>query len=452
MKVSKFNKDLFEEVAISRNFERLIGRRACFLKSLFLHLRDREDPVFISTGSSTIISKVYNIFSEEGNESFEFRGGSAGLNSARSINGAFGETMERYSLSIYNEGDIMYGSFYDLYRKGLNVFDPNKIKWFADDQYISEGFPFKKFKRDTKVGWCEGINMISKEKILFPAQYVHGYMPLNDEDRITYSTSSGCAAAETIEEAVLKSICEVIERDAVMMIWYAKITPPKLNIGQDDFLAPLYEDRFKKSKISYEFFDITTDIGIPSIMSIIINDSNLGWRCLMSAASSLSPRDATLRAMIEGGQSIPFINYLINRIRLSDCDPSNFVDFEHNVRYYAHPPNMKYFSFILSSSKIRDIEDIPNFSTGSVCNDLSFILSHLKERKFTVICYDLTTPEAESVGIHIVKTIIPELIPLNIPKYPFLGNLRLYMVPKERGYYDHYLDYTKFNKNPHPFP
>jgi ribosomal protein S12 methylthiotransferase accessory factor len=244
MKVSKFNKDLFEEVAISRNFERLIGRRACFLKSLFLHLRDREDPVFISTGSSTIISKVYNIFSEEGNESVEFRGGSAGLNSARSINGAFGETMERYSLSIYNEGDIMYGSFYDLYRKGLNVFDPNKIKWFADDQYISEGFPFKKFMRDTKVGWCEGINMISKEKILFPAQYVHGYMPLNDEDRITYSTSSGCAAAETIEEAVLKSIYEVIERDAVMMIWYAKITPTKLNIGQDDFLAHLYEDRF----------------------------------------------------------------------------------------------------------------------------------------------------------------------------------------------------------------
>ncbi len=99
------------------------------------------------------------------------------------------------------------------------------------------------------------------------------YMPYHtiqdDECVIAPAISTGAACATTIVEGLLKGICELIERDAFMIIWRNRIPCPRIVIDPRSTLYPLFRERFERPGLDYFLFHTTLDLQIPSVFGIL---------------------------------------------------------------------------------------------------------------------------------------------------------------------------------------
>src|SRR6478736_4781557 len=69
---------------------------------------------------------------------------------------AIGEALERYSGSYVPEQRIVVSSAVEI---GDDAVDPERFALFSQEQYARSGFPFRRFRRDTVVGWVEGFSV-----------------------------------------------------------------------------------------------------------------------------------------------------------------------------------------------------------------------------------------------------------------------------------------------------
>lgn len=173
-----------------------------------------------------------------------------GLTVENAIFSAIGEFLERYALLFPYQESLVFGSYEHLSGKGLIAIDPREIQLFADEQYDLPTFPFKRFTETTEIWWVKGLRLIDAMEVWFPAQLVF-HVPLCGDTPIAYATSSGCAAANDLEEAILKGLYELAERDAYMIAWHAKLAQPRIEL--DDELENLVGERFRSSNVEIRF-------------------------------------------------------------------------------------------------------------------------------------------------------------------------------------------------------
>ena len=66
---------------------------------------------------------------------------------------------------------------------------------------------------------------------------------------------------------------------------------------------------------------------------------------------------------------------------------------------------------------------------------------------------DVTSPDVQSAGFHVVRVIAPELCQLDvIERARFLGGFRLYEAAYEAGLVERPMTLADLNPDPHPFP
>lgn len=111
------------------------------------------------------------------------------------------------------------------------------------------------------------------EPALLPAHLVHpGFGNLHPEQNFVPTLSTGLAAGSRADDAILRGLYEVVERDAAAAGWLARIAPRRID-PQDrfspaarDVLASLAVDGFDVA-----FLDLTLDVPIPVVLAIIRN-------------------------------------------------------------------------------------------------------------------------------------------------------------------------------------
>lgn len=85
-----------------------------------------------------------------------------------------------------------------------------------------------------------------------------------------YETSNGCAIGGSLEEAIFHGILEIVERDAFLLTWYAKLPLPRLDLSSaNDTELQLMIQRLR-TITGYELhaFNATMEHGIPSLWVI----------------------------------------------------------------------------------------------------------------------------------------------------------------------------------------
>jgi ribosomal protein S12 methylthiotransferase accessory factor len=166
------------------------------------------------------------------------RAGGAGITLEEAIDRAMGELLERYASFAYEEASPILLSHSELIKRSDRPVPLEYLTLFSREQCRSKDFPFAEFTKTTRVVWFEGINLLDGLSRYVPAKLVSlGYSnPGEDMPPCFYPTSSGCAVATSLEEALVKGILELIERDAVMIHWYARLSPPLLDLDPADLL------------------------------------------------------------------------------------------------------------------------------------------------------------------------------------------------------------------------
>lgn len=364
---------------------------------------------------------------------------------------AIGEGIERYSLGAYDDRQFVTASYAEVRDQAI---DPKTLILFDESQYQDPHFGYNPFDEHRPMRWVQAYNLTRQHAVLVPAWIVYlSYRPLSPEERCSPSVSTGAAAASTLEEAILKGIYEVVERDALTIMWLARLRVPLIDLG-DRF----HDLREQLSAFSLDLYvhNITLDVGIPAFWGMLVNREGQKPIMAVGAAANLDPEHALRKVVEEVIQTRIWAKALARQAnRHPDFSrPENFhlVDnFDLHVMLYAAYDMRSEVDFLLNAEKSVRMEDLPNHSSGCVLQNILKCVALLDEKGFQVIAVDITSNEIRDAGLaSVARVIVPNMQPLNgNHNLVHLGNPRLYAVARQFGIE---LSPEQVNPYPHPFP
>jgi ribosomal protein S12 methylthiotransferase accessory factor len=326
--------------------------------------------------------------------------------------GALMEAIERHSALEYRPACTI-GSFAKL-RKKHRLLDPRTITVQPDSEYTGR----------TPLSWVAGHDLISHETVLVPAKAA-GYL-LGDDFGVPcfdVITSNGLASGNTIEEAVCHALCEVIERDAwtladLLAHWlplWKHEQQPRPDAFRDDTerfpeidlagAAPQIQRmmrRFAREGLAAIVKDVTSDIGVPTVMAATAEDGPVPLAHL-GFGTHPDPEVAIVRALSELAQSrVVDIQGVREDISNPDEDVPSYM--HHVKRVSAIDRNCWFYA---RTSWRRRPDEMGGAVNGDILDDIDFMLRRLQASGLReVVVVDLTHRD---LGVPVVRVLVPGL-------------------------------------------
>ena len=384
---------------------------------------------------------------------------------------AMGESVERFSgvLKAFDDDlDLVYGSYRKLTAEGRPCLAPEDLPLFADEQYDSPHFLFKRFTEDTVVGWVEGQRLISGAPIWVPAQLtMFFYFSGPDEEMIGYSASAGMCCHIDEATAIYGGITELIERDGMMVSWYCRIPPerivldrPLLNPDVNRFAATL--DALPGSYSCYSHALDMPDIPVVSVIQRVPYLKKFSYYA--GGAAGIDIDEALTQALVEYGQSeaqlklatvAPDRGWSRGAMFYFDVEEDKPLEemttFLEHLGYFGYPRNAKRLDWFLQEGEAVELSSFPfpqRYENSE--QKLQALVEKLKKYDIDPIIIDYTPPQMEQ--LRVAKVFIPELTQPHVSSRPYLGHPRLLKLPYQLGLRDRPLTLDELEPGPVPFP
>ena len=330
---------------------------------------------------------------------------------------------------------------------------------YQPEQLKQQGFPWQPFTPDAPIAWTLGRSLLSDSDILVPAAMVYvpyHYLIFRGDTPITQPISTGLAAGCSFSEAALSGLCEVIERDAFTLTWQTRMSRPRL---ARDSLPPSTQAlvrRFSEVGIEVELVDITTDLHISTVMTLALSDAPSSPAVAVAAATATSPEVAINKSLEELAHTRKFARQILKYtppvpIDVVGAHPQVMEQKQH-LRFYCSQEAMEFAAFAWASSEQRAVNDMPDRTQTTPEEELDTLVNVIGAAGYDVIVCDLTTPDIASLGLSVVRAVVPGLNPLFMGyQNRALGGKRLYEVPQKLGH-PGLEPGEPDNPYPHPFP
>jgi ribosomal protein S12 methylthiotransferase accessory factor len=318
--------------------------------------------------------------------------GGKGISTEHAKASAMMEGFERYSAEKQDE-NIVTGTVSEISSKG-NIIDIESLNLPKD---------FKKENIDTmNLEWNICHDLISGNDFYIPSNAIYHPYVLEDNtcQNLFKSNTNGLASGNSLEEAILHGIFEVIERDAWSIFELTHKNSAQIDLGsiESDIINDALE-KFSENEINIKLMDLTADIKVPTIAAsaddTLLKDAGL---LTLGIGTHLDPEVAVLRALTEVAQS------RATQIHGAREDTVR-ADFARTAGYERMKRINRYY-FEDDENKIA-LSDIENKSTDSITEDIDIVLCELKKNEIEhVLYYDLTRPE---LNVNVVRVIIPTM-------------------------------------------
>lgn len=384
-----------------------------------------------------------------------YAAGGASSDRGLAIAKAVGEAVERYCGAIYDVEEL------PLFSRAEGPFpcvDPVAFAHYSAEQYASPGFPFVPFDDSTPVRWVRAFDALTGEGIFVPAAKV--YVPYTyylgtGDTPICQPISTGLACHMSAAEAAISGICEVIERDAVTLTWQAMMSPPQVRVETlSDANYDLVE-RYERTGGKVTMFNITTDVGVPTVLSVVRHPSPEQPALVVAASTSLDPEQAVRKSLEELAHTRRYsqqINLKLPRLVPDPPAHENVTGQISHLNYWCDHQNLPQAAFLFASKQRVDFDELPDLATGDARRDLDVIARAVKSTGCRVLLVDVTTPDAGELGFSVVRALIPGFHPLALGfAYRARGGRRLYEVPQKLGQKGITRESGEY-PFPHPYP
>ena len=298
------------------------------------------------------------------------------------------EAIERYSAELRETDEIVYGTVLQAMDAGLTV-DPKDLILPNRTLDIYEA---------AEIAWVEGYEMFRGEPIWLPACGVfHPYFPEDDLQLFRYHTN-GIAAGNTIEEAILHALFELIERDAWSLAEERGRAAADVIVEEDSLPGQLLK-KLEDKGVKIHLKDLTHDIGVPTIGAAaddtVTKDPEL---LTIGVGTHLNPEIACIRAITEVAQSRTTHKHGVK-------GNARLLKIANDMGYdKVKAVNTVWYRDLNEKIRLKDMKDL---STPYVLDDIEVVLDRLVNTGFDmVIVSDLTRPET---GIPVVRMTVPGL-------------------------------------------
>lgn len=298
------------------------------------------------------------------------------------------------------------------------------------------------------------VNHLAEDReVLIPAAFAHlSFLPEPPEPLVALPISTGLAFQTELHGAIWSGLCEVAERDAMMMMWWQR--RPLVEISTEDARLPsalaLRVERLRRVGLVARLFDMTTDFRVPTIFCVIRGERYP--HIVVGAATRADALAACAKALDE---AVSARVSLLGRPAVEDLPPGNGYRWvrmlEHHVLVYAARRSAPIFDFLLGQEEPRrvtfsEFAGQPWWPAPRDMAEMRERASALEALDLTVLWADLTAPEATEFG-HVVKVVVPQMLPLSQDHNArWLATPRLLRAAGVRE-----ATAAAFNPYPHPF-
>ena len=351
------------------------------------------------------------------------------------------EAVERYGSSVVLKSEVVTASQNEL---GEAALDLAEVPRCSEREYADPRCPLRPADPSRPIRWVRSIRLGTRQECFVPLVMSHLYIRPNRNENFWNQISTGVAAHTDLETAVVSAIEEVVERDAIALTWLAQI--PLAEVLPDDGESLQLLASAHRSECRFRFFDATTDVGVPTLYGIQRRQHHPTMAQHVACATGDSGRKLFRKVMFELTQ----LNYAGMESRVPPESIDDFMDLSDGAIYMARPENAAAFDFISSRGETKRLSDFGAAPDREGKSRLAALRSQLARIGAEVYLVNLTTDDLRQAGVHVVRAIVPALMPFS-PAYRarYLGHRRLYDYATTAGIRD--FGEHSVNKYPQPF-
>ena len=247
------------------------------------------------------------------------RSKSAGKGSTREQSevSALCEAIERHSGARHGD-EIRVRKRFIEFGDDEEAIHPNDAQLFSDNQLDNaksinaKGHPYNivppRLDPDVEIDWTPVWSLTQRRHRYLPTSMLYGMAAEERGPMDLIADSNGCAAGNTMEEAILQGFYELAERDAFAIWWYNRLRVPAVRLSSfdDEYLAAA-TDYYARYERDLWMLDVTSDIGIPTFVALSRRPDAQTEDIIYGAGAHADPRLAALRAICELNQCLTWL-------------------------------------------------------------------------------------------------------------------------------------------------
>ena len=376
------------------------------------------------------------------------RSKSAGKGSTREQSevSALCEAVERYSGALHGDEIRVRKRFMEFAREE-GAIHPNDVQLFSDNQLDNaksinaQGHPYNivppRFDPDTAIDWSPVWSLTQQQPRYLPTSMLYSMPAEQRGPSDLIADSNGCAAGNTLEEAILQGFYELTERDAFAIWWYNRLRVPAVDLSgfDDEYLASATE-HYARYERELWMLDVTSDIGVPTFVALSRRPDAKTEDIIYGAGAHADPRIAALRAICELNQCLTWLP------RPGSGDGRPMID-DPLALWWWKTARLADCSWLVPAADgpLRKASGGPVIGSTDTRDDVEYCRALVEARGMEFLVLDQTRPD---IGLPVVRVIVPGMRHF----WARFASGRLYDVPVSMGYRKRPLAEADLNRAP----
>jgi len=341
------------------------------------------------------------------------------------------EALERYSAQFTGAEPRRRASFTEL---GEAAIHPNRCALFSERQYEERDrwnarrayycLVPPPLDPQAEIDWSP-LWSLSRGKVRYlPTSLCYLGASADDLQADCGLSSNGCAAGNTLEEAILQGSLELVERDGCALWWYNRVRRPAVDLSSfnDPYLSQLATFLAAQNR-SLWALDLTTDLEVPIFAAVSHKTDGGSEHILLGFGAHLDARIALLRAAAELAQMLTWVRTGKDKEQIRD---ELMAPITADWLRSATTANQPYLCPDPAVAPRRRA-DFPLYSSVDFREDIRCLQSRFECAGLEMLVLDLTRPD---IGLKVAKVVVPGLR----PHWARFAPGRLYDVPVKRGW------------------
>ena len=431
---------------ISERLSELISPKVGLIREIAPQGRGADEPMPPYLYTATLSNFDFRVASK-----VERMAAGKGRTREEAIASAIGEATERYCAYHWDPLRTFVAKSGDIQSRCIT---PRECVLYSDRQYATFEWPHPRWTPEQDVAWINGVDVCDGSTVALPASLSYlVFPPPRMEDYFAPSTSNGLAAGPSLADAALSGLCEVMERDAMLIAWMNRLPAVELQLDDAPGIPQRIYRHYAHFGVAVRAFVMPTDLPSTTVMAISFEDDPSRPANVAGLGCHPDPNVALLKALFELCQGRPAEASRFQskppQGRLSTYEDVQTLD-DHSA-FMSQMERRHEFEFLWATGEKKRVEELRSWSTGDASEDLQRCAGELAAKGPRPAYVDLTTPDLVEYGIHVVRVIVPGLQPVHFGHgQERLGGERLYKLPQQLGFADGPRSESDLNPCPHP--
>ncbi len=291
------------------------------------------------------------------------------------------ELAERFSFFSFMKDakNFLEATYNEVISQGYPVLPLEKWLQSVHDEKTSVE-TLAKLMSEIPIQWVWAKNLTDDSEVLLPFSWFYAINEFN-----------GPSAGNTMEEAVLQGLSEIVERHVCAVVTYNRLKTPAIDL--DAVTDPVSKElmaKFRKHGIEVYANDFTLDTGIPTIAAMAIDHSTFPEtsEIVYTAGTTPHPEKSLIRALTEVAQLAG--------------------DFESKSNYVASglpkPLSLDEVDYITNPGKTTSTSDMVNLDNDNFKVEVENCVAALAKLDLDVYVVDVRHPQLQIPASY---TIVP---------------------------------------------